>query len=106
MHTAQPTDAIVTTGGPRPDRSQAGWKLAAIGFGAGLAGLLVGGMSTQPSAHDYSYVATGDTIYRIDRAGRIEYLRVENGVRSADGYFGWGEVRIDPARRYSPKPQP
>ena len=92
----------------RLERSNTRWRMLAVALGAGGIGLVAGGMA-QPrelQADDYRYVATDDTIYRIDPQGRFEYIKFENGVRSTLGYFDWGRVRIDPERRYSPRPQP
>lgn len=89
----------------RLERSNARWRLGLVGLCAGLCGAMIGGMG-QPRAMEYDYVATDDTIYRIDEQGRFSYIKFENGWKSAEGYFNWGEVRVDPNRRYENKPQP
>lgn len=89
----------------RLERSNARWRLGFVAVAAGLGGVLIGGMG-QPRQTDYDYVATDDTIYRVDEQGRFSYIKFENGWKSADGYFSWGEVRVDPNRRYENKPQP
>ncbi|RMH30778.1 MAG: hypothetical protein D6692_01170 [Planctomycetota bacterium] len=89
----------------RLERSNARWRLGFVAVAAGLGGVLIGGM-VQPRQTDYDYVATDDTIYRVDEQGRFSYIKFENGWKSADGYFSWGEVRMDPNRRYETKPHP
>lgn len=111
---AEPSDPVlqqqsaVVSRLERLERSNARWRAAMLALVAALGGLAVGGMGGQPGATGvtggYEYVATDNTIYRIDGVGRIDYIRLEDGVKSAEGYFGWGPVRIDPARSYSPKP--
>ncbi len=94
----------------RLERSNTRWKTLAIAGLAGAGGLLAGGMNRQPaqqSAFDnYRYVATDDTIYRIDRSGRFEYIKFENGQRTPQGYFNWGPTRIDTRYTYPSRPQP
>ena len=49
-------------------------------------------------------VATEDTIYRISPNGAISYLKIDGGRRSANGYFGWGRVRIDGTYKLPDRP--
>ena len=91
----------------RLERTNARWRAAAIAGLAGAIGVLIGGMGNQPLApSDYQYMTTDDTIYRMDRAGNFEYIKFENGRRSANGYFTWGPVQIDKAYKNLPRPQP
>lgn len=90
----------------RLERSNARWRAAAIAALAGGIGLLIGGAGQPRAGQGYQYMATDDTIYRVTQDGRFEYIKFENGFRSPDGYFNWGQVRIDNNRRYTTKPQP
>jgi hypothetical protein len=84
------------------ERSNNRWRLGAIGATALLAGLLIGGMG-QPAVpaqgEDPKAVVgvagTEDTIFRIHQDGSITYLKINNGKRSAQGLFDWGNVLID-----------
>jgi hypothetical protein len=102
----------------RLERTNARWRAGALAGLAGVLGLLIGGMG-QPqqraaakpdeSASGYQYVSVGDTIYRIDKFGDMSYITVggvgTGGVRSSNGYFNWGRVRIDRERSLSDRPQ-
>lgn len=94
----------------RLERSNARWKALAIAGIAGAIGLIVGGMANQPSRQpafdNYRYIATDDTIYRIDRNGVFEYIKFENGQRTPEGYFNWGQTKIDTRYTYPTRPQP
>lgn len=90
----------------RLERSNARWRGLAIAGVAGVVGILIGGAGHSRDSDDFEYVATDNTIYRVDERGRFEYIRFEDGFRSPEGYFNWGEIRIDGSRRYSTKPQP
>lgn len=94
----------------RLERANTRWKTLAIaGLAAGI-GLVAGGMNRQPSRPNaldyYRYVATDDTIYRIDRTGRFEYIKFENGQRTPEGYFDWGQTKVDTRYTYPTRPQP
>ncbi|MEM9373664.1 MAG: hypothetical protein AAGA55_08460 [Planctomycetota bacterium] len=96
----------------RLERSNNRWRmLAACGIAA-TAGLLIGGLGSQPggsrtlSPGDYTYMSTDDTIYRMDPSGRFEYIKFENGRRSTNGYFDWGPVRVDAGYSNPSRPQP
>ncbi|MFK7885123.1 MAG: hypothetical protein AB8F26_13180 [Phycisphaerales bacterium] len=86
------------------ERSNARWRAAALAGLAGAIGLVVGGMGQPNSRTDYDYVATNDSIFRIDGAGNIETIKIDNGRRSPDGYYDWGQVRIDRSRPNPPRP--
>lgn len=102
----------------RLERTNARWRAVALAGLAGIMGLLIGGMG-QPqqraaakpdeSLFGYQYVSVGDTIYRIDKFGDMSYITVggvgTGGVRSSNGYFNWGRVRIDRERSLSDRPQ-
>ncbi len=94
------------------ERANARWRGAAVALLAGGVGLLVGGMAQPRNApppqdqtqEGYQYVAVGESIYRIDKYGRISYLNVVGGLRSADGYYSWGRFKIDPERSLLDRP--
>jgi len=96
----------------RLERTNARWRTLAIAGITGGAGLLIGGMASASAQtaplgpKDYTYIATDDTIYRMDPQGRFEYIKFDNGRRSANGFFGWGPVQIDPSYKNPPRPQP
>lgn len=102
--------ASIQTRLDRLERSTTRWKtLAVAGIAAGI-GLIAGGMNRQPSRvptfDNYRYVATDDTIYRIDRTGVFEYIKFENGQRTPEGYFNWGQTKVDNRYTYPTRPQP
>lgn len=90
----------------RLQTSAARWRAVAIALAAGAIGLGVGGMG-QPEREDgFDYVATDNTIYRInERDGTIQYIKVEGGYRTARGYLSWGSINIDESRHADPRPQ-
>jgi hypothetical protein len=109
------TTATVESRLHRLEKTNARWRAGAIAGLAGSLGLLIGGMG-QPqravpgdqSHRGFQYVSVGDTIYRIDKFGDISYITVggvgTGGVRSSNGYFNWGRVRIDEERTMSDRP--
>tara|TARA_R110000782_G_scaffold45706_10_gene101372 strand:- start:21220 stop:21564 length:345 start_codon:yes stop_codon:yes gene_type:complete len=114
MSTAHETIASVSHPAPedlsarvaRLERSNSRWKLAAVALFAGGVGLVAGGLA-QPDAVDepeFGYASVGETIYRIDQKGDIEYINVNTGFRSAEGYVSWGKVRLDRSRTLKDKP--
>jgi hypothetical protein len=98
----------------RLERSNGRWRGAAVALLAGAVGLVAGGMGQPrhpavPDARDesamgYQYVTIGESIYRIDKFGQISYLNVGGGFRTAEGYVGWGRVRVDHSRQALDKP--
>ncbi|PCI08514.1 hypothetical protein COB72_08090 [bacterium] len=105
MNTHTPNEQAVNNRLASLERSSNRWRLAAVGSITLLAGLLIGGMGTnstldaQPQKDDpkaiIDYVGTSDTIYRIHNDGSITYLKIPKGERTAQGYFGWGNIKID-----------
>lgn len=85
------------------ERSSNRWRIAAITILAGGVGLLVGGL-TERSLPVYDYAASNTTLYRFGPDGSIEYMKVEEGVHTSEGYLYWGEMRVNDDRRYPPKP--
>ena len=89
----------------RLERSNGRWRMAAVALAACGVGLAAGGLA-QPDLEEpeYGYAAVGETIYRIDQKGDIEYINVNTGFRSAEGYVSWGKVRLDRSRTLKDKP--
>lgn len=118
MDTTTTTAQATTTVESRLHRleiTNARWRAGALAGLAGVLGLLIGGMGQpqRPAAQDqshqgYQYVSVGDTIYRIDKFGEMSYITVggtgSTGVRSSNGYFTWGRVRLDKERAMSDRP--
>lgn len=96
----------------RLEKSNARWRGVTIALLAGALGVILGGLAQPQSAPDardqtpmgYQYVSVNDSIYRIDRYGQISYLNVGDGLRSAEGYYGWGRLKVDPQRRLQDRP--
>lgn len=90
----------------RLQTSAARWRTLAIALAAGGVGLLAGGMAQPHIAGptEYDYVSTGDTIYRIDKHGQMEYINVTSGLRTSRGYIAWGKVDIDASRNLDNRP--
>lgn len=94
------------------ERSASRWRLAAISSIALLAGIFVGGMGnnmTQPDNTNPKAVVgiagTADAIYRVHRDGSLTYLRIPKGERTGNGYFNWGDIKIDKSRKSRDLPQ-
>ncbi len=94
------------------ERSNSRWRLAAISSIALFAGLLIGGMGTnnsQPDASDpkavVGFAGTAEQVFRLHEDGSMTYLRIPKGERSADGYFNWGDIKIDKSRKSQTLPQ-
>jgi hypothetical protein len=108
---ANPTP-IVSSTVPDTDRlarlqtSANRWRTLAVALAAGGIGLLAGGMAQPRPAGptEYEYVSTGDTIYRIDKFGQMEYINVTSGLRTSQGYIAWGKVDIDASRNLDNRP--
>ena len=83
------------------ERSNNRWRLAAIGASALLAGFFIGGMGQPAKPAEYTpkdvvgVAGTDEQIFRIHRDGSITYIKVQNGQRTANGLFDWGDVLID-----------
>ncbi|MCC5822176.1 MAG: hypothetical protein LAT64_14075 [Phycisphaerales bacterium] len=96
----------------RLEKSNARWRGLIIALLAGSLGVILGGMAQpreRPDVLDqshmgYQYVSVGDLIYRIDKFGEISYLNVGDGLRTANGYYGWGRLKVDPQRRLQDRP--
>lgn len=93
------------------ERTNARWRIVSFASIALIAGVLIGGMgnnSAQPADDakaDAKYVGTADTIYRINDDGSINYLRIPAGERTGNGYFSWGDIKIDKTYKSRDLPQ-
>lgn len=94
------------------ERSSARWRLAAISSLAMLAGIFIGGMGdtlAQPDEENPKAIVgvagTADAIYRVHQDGSLTYLRIPKGERTGNGYFNWGDIKIDKSRKSRDLPQ-
>jgi hypothetical protein len=104
-------------------RSASRWRLAAVTSTALLVGIGIGGMNSsnslasntqlnnaQPATPSdpkavVDYAATAERIFRFHADGSMTYLRIPRGERTSNGYFNWGDVRIDESRKSQDLPQ-
>jgi len=109
----QPTNELTTQDRLSAlERSSARWRVAAISSIALFAGVLIGGMGTssnQPNTTDPKAIVgvagTADAIYRVHQDGSMTYLRIPKGERTAEGYYSWGDIKIDSTRKSRDLPQ-
>ena len=95
-------------------KSNARWRLLAVSSIAMIAGVMIGGMGNnqQPSESPRDpkavtdYVGLEDRIVRVHADGSLTYLRLPGGERTGQGYYNWGEIKIDPRYTSSTLPQP
>ncbi len=93
-------------------RANARWRLLAVSSVTLMVGVVIGGTGRQPdqSGSDpkavVSYVGTGDRIFRVHEDGSLTYLKIPGGERTGQGYFTWGDVRIDTSYKSMTMPQP
>ena len=93
-------------------RTNARWRLLAVASITLIAGIGIGGMAGQPDstpsdpAAIVDYVGTSDRIFRVHADGSMTYIRIPGGERTGQGYFGWGDVKIDERYTSTTIPQP
>jgi hypothetical protein len=94
------------------ERSSARWRIVAISSITLFAGVLIGGMGTQtnqPNTTDPKAIigvaGTADAVYRVHQDGSLTYIRIPKGERTAEGYYNWGDIKIDATRKSRDLPQ-
>lgn len=93
-------------------RTNARWRLLAVSSVTLMVGVVIGGMAHQPdqSSSDpkavVSYVGTAERIFRVHEDGSLTYLKIPGGERTGQGYFTWGDVKIDTSYKSATLPQP
>ncbi len=79
----------------RLERSNARLKFGLVGATMLAVGMALGGF-TLGDDPVIAYTTTDDTMYRVFKSGKMQYLRLENNpARTVHGVMNWGEFRID-----------
>ncbi|MBO6512925.1 MAG: hypothetical protein JJ974_03025 [Phycisphaerales bacterium] len=88
----------------RLEKSNARLKLAVVGAVMLGAGMALGGLTLKDDPV-IAYTATDDTMYRVFKSGKMQYLRLQdNPARTVHGVMNWGDFRIDKNMTLPDKP--
>lgn len=93
-------------------KSNARWRLLAVSSITLMVGIGIGGMGNQQPSEPrdpkavIDYAGTAERIFRIHADGSMTYIKIPNGERTGQGYYNWGQVKIDKRYTSQPIPQP
>lgn len=88
----------------RLERSNARLKFGLVGASMLVVGMALGGLALKDDPI-IAYTTSDDTMYRVFKSGKMQYLRLENDPpHTTSGLFNWGEIRIDKNMNLTHKP--